>query len=311
MALYICPCRSGEVGDDLNRCLSGDGVGVAGDEPIDRFPRGDAVGQQVDLLVGNLPRKALIVVAGVPALGVVGAQLGGDAAPGDAVCVADKFARVAVVLGEDVPAVSIDAQGDDGLVARGALVNLEFGKAGGREGDVALPAVGGGVGGKCQGEQVERLAVKVGGNLVVHDVSGEDGQVVGVTVVPASKRQGKAGGIPRHTAAGKRQRQAVRGWAQAARREVGRRRWQRQRVVLARRAHRALVAYRLAGAQRQAPAVLPRAAHQQRRDADTWRGTASQCWRGGGVCHGAGLDGGRGGASWRGAVGDGGIAADA
>ena len=311
MALGTGACCLGEVGDDLNRCLPRYGVGVAGDEPIDRLPRRDGVRQQLELLVGNLPRKALIVVAGVPALGVIRPQFGGEGSAGHRVGVADKFAGVAVVLGEDVPAVAVDADGDDGLVARCAAVYVELSKGGRGEGDVALPAVAVGVGGEVEGKQVERLAVKVGGNLVVHDVSGEDGQVVGVTVVPASKRQGKAGGIPRHTAAGKRQRQAVRGWAQAARREVGRRRWQRQRVVLARRAHRALVAYRLAGAQRQAPAVLPRAAHQQRRDADTWRGTASQCWRGGGVCHGAGLDGGRGGASWRGAVGDGGIAADA
>ena len=41
---------------------------------------------------------------------------------------ADKFARVAVVLGEDVPAVAVDADGNHGLVAHGALVNLELGK---------------------------------------------------------------------------------------------------------------------------------------------------------------------------------------
>ena len=57
--------------------------------------------------------------------------------------------------------------------------------------------------------------------------------------------------------------------------------------------------------------MLPRAVHQQRCDADTWRGAASQGGRGGGDCHGAGFDGDRGGAAWGGAVGDGGVAADA
>ena len=102
----------------------------------------------------------------------------------------------------------------------------------------------------------------------------------------------------------------VRRRADAAGRLVGWRWRQRQRVVLARRAHGALVAHDVAGAQRQAPAVLRSAVGEQRGDADARRGAALDGRRR--LCCGgqALFDRGRGGGLRAGTVGERRVAAD-
>jgi hypothetical protein len=106
------------------------------------------------LFVGDLSRVAALLVFDMPPLCVVRAQFGGDTAPGHGVAVADEAPRVAVVFGEDVPALVVDAQGNDGFVARLARVHLQLGKIGGGKGEVALPAVAVGVSFQGEGEDL-------------------------------------------------------------------------------------------------------------------------------------------------------------
>ena len=84
--------------------------------------------------------------------GVVGAEAGGDAAAGDGVAFVGKGAVVAVFLGEDDEGFVVDVDGNHGLFAFGAAVDIEAGEVVGRNGETALPAVTGGVGGEGGGQ---------------------------------------------------------------------------------------------------------------------------------------------------------------
>ena len=104
--------------------------------------------------------------------GVVRAEAGGDAAAGDGVAFVGKGAVVAVFLGEDDEAFVVDGDGNHDFFALGAAVDIEAGEVVARDGEAALPAVAGGVGGEGGGQKLKRFAVvEGGGDAVVNHIN--------------------------------------------------------------------------------------------------------------------------------------------
>ena len=137
-----------------------------------------------------------------------------NAAAGDGVAFVGKGAVVAVFLGEDDEAFVVDGDGNHGFFTLGAAVDTEAGEVVARDGEAALPAVAGSVGGEGGGQKLERLtAVESGGNSVANHINLQYG---GECAGAAGEGQRDVVGVVGDVSAGQGQRQAVKGRAFAA-----------------------------------------------------------------------------------------------
>ena len=137
-----------------------------------------------------------------------------NAAAGDGVAFVGKGAVVAVFLGKDDEGFVVDGDGNHGLFAFGAAVDIEAGEVVARDGEAALPAVAGCVGGEGGGQEFERLAVvEGGGNAVVNHINL---QYRGECAGTAGEGQRDVVGVVGDVSAGQGQRQAVKGRSFAA-----------------------------------------------------------------------------------------------